>query len=351
MTPTRTTLLFEQWPTRDQSLWNAANVRGGFLEADGPAAAWTGKTRTGVMKRYGMWLGFLSSNGALATDICPSERVSEELLVAYVRWLQAKGNASTTLTSCVRDLWEAIRVMEPGSDQSLLRELTITLHARQAPTRNKHTRIIHPDALLKSALTYLDNIADLDVRGEFCRAGKFRDALVIAFLACRPIRLANLTGIILSDHLVEDDGIWRCAFGGHETKDKRPLEFSLPDLLVPYIKTYLEDYRPILLKRNHSLYLWISSRGTPMSEQAVYWNTSRLTEQLYGRRVNPHLFRDCAASALATDDPQHILAIARILGHASIKTSNDHYNQSQMTAAGDILHEVIAGLKQPEAGT
>jgi len=86
-----------------------------------------------------------------------------------------------------------------------------------------------------------------------------------------------------------------------------------------------------------------------MSEQAVYWNTCRLTEELYGRRINPHLFRDCAASALATDDPEHILAIARILGHASIKTSNDHYNQSQMTAAGDILHDVIVGLRQQGA--
>ena len=71
-----------------------------------------------------------------------------------------------------------------------------------------------------------------------------------------------------------------------------------------------------------------------------------LTEELYDRRINPHMFRDCAASALATDDPEHILAIARILGHASIDTSNRHYNQSRMTAAGNIFHEVLAGLKQ-----
>ena len=87
-----------------------------------------------------------------------------------------------------------------------------------------------------------------------------------------------------------------------------------------------------------------------MSEQAIYWNTCRLTEELFGQRINPHLFRDCAASALATDDPEHILAIARILGHSSITTTNRHYNQSHMTAAGDILHGVLADLRnRPEA--
>jgi integrase len=70
-----------------------------------------------------------------------------------------------------------------------------------------------------------------------------------------------------------------------------------------------------------------------------------LTEELFGQRVNPHLFRDCAATALATEDPEHILAIARILGHNSIETTTRHYNQSQMTAAGAILGEVIANLR------
>jgi integrase len=47
--------------------------------------------------------------------------------------------------------------------------------------------------------------------------------------------------------------------------------------------------------------------------------------------------------------PEHILAIARILGHSSITTTTRHYNQSQMTAAGDILHEVLADLRnRPE---
>jgi len=56
-----------------------------------------------------------------------------------------------------------------------------------------------------------------------------------------------------------------------------------------------------------------------------------------------------AASALATEDPEHILAIARILGHASIDTTMRHYNQSQMVAAADIFHQVMKDLKTENA--
>jgi integrase/recombinase XerD len=128
-------------------------------------------------------------------------------------------------------------------------------------------------------------------------------------------------------------------------KDHRPLDFSFPDRLIPHLETYLEQYRPILLKGNAFPNLWISIRGTPLSEQTIYCSTCSLTEELYGHSINPHLFRDCAASALATDDPEHILAIARILGHSSITTTTRHYNQSQMTAAGEMFHDVLADLK------
>ena len=344
MMKTRTALPFINWPELDQDLWLAANSTGKFLEPDGKAANWKEKTRIGVMKRYGQWLGYLNLHDKLITEHRPSERATEDNLIAYVEWLQAKGNASTTITSCIRDLCEAVRVMEPSVDLGLLKELTATLQARQAPTRNKHTRIVHPDTILKGAMAYLDSIPALDFWKEADRAGKYRDGLIVAFLACRPIRLENITAMSLGQQLTQYDERWHCSFEADEMKDKCPLAFSFPERLVPYLEIYIDTYRPVLLKGNESCDLWISTRGRRMSEQAVYWNTCRLTEDLFGQRINPHLFRDCAASALATEDPEHILAIARILNHSSITTTQRHYNQSQMTAAGDIFHEVLADL-------
>ncbi len=350
MTRVRTSLHMSEWPGRDQELWQAANSTGGFLEPDGKAAHWRDKTRKGVIKRYSLWLGYLTSANLLDPGKAPSDRINEQTLADYVHWLEARGNSSTTVSGCVRDLNEAIRVMEPGADRGVIKDLAAKLHARGEPVRAKHTRIMHPDDLLSGALAFLDDVPNRQFRGEVSQAGKYRDGLVIACLACRPIRLENLTSIIIGQHLVADGNHWLCGFEAGEMKDDQPLSFRFPDRLTPYLDTYMDAYRPVLLRENTSQNLWISTRGTPMSEQAIYWNTCRMTEELFGQRVNPHLFRDCAASALATDDPEHILAIARILGHSSITTTNRHYNQSQMTAAGDILHDVLADLRSRPEG-
>jgi integrase/recombinase XerD len=344
MMKTRTALPFINWPELDQDLWLAANSTGKFLEPDGKAANWKEKTRIGVMKRYSLWLGYLVSVGLLKDGSKPSERISKDTLTGYVRWLEARGNASITVSNSVRDLREALRVMEPGADLSLITELATTLHSREKPVRVKHTRIMHPDDLLSGALSFLDDVPNAKFRNNTCQAGKYRDGLIVAFLACRPIRLENITAMSLGQQLTQYDERWHCSFEADEMKDKCPLAFSFPERLVPYLEIYIDTYRPVLLKGNESCDLWISTRGRRMSEQAVYWNTCRLTEDLFGQRINPHLFRDCAASALATEDPEHILAIARILNHSSITTTQRHYNQSQMTAAGDIFHEVLADL-------
>jgi integrase/recombinase XerD len=349
MTSKRTALPFIDWPECDQDLWISANSTGKFLEPDGKAAHWKEKTRIGVMKRYSLWLGYLASTDLLNDASKPSARIIKDTLTGYVRWLEARSNASTTISSCVRDLREALRVMEPDSNLSLITELAKTLHAREKPVRAKHTKIMHPDELLSGALSFLDDVPDTKFRNKACQAGKYRDGLIVAFLACRPIRLENITTIFMGQHLTLHDERWHCSFGADEMKDNCPLAFSLPDLLASYLETYIDTYRPILLKGNKSCDLWISTRGRRMSEQSVYWNTCRLTEELFNQRINPHLFRDCAASALATKDPEHILAIARILGHTSITTTQRHYNQSQMTAAADILHNALADIKnQPD---
>ncbi len=57
------------------------------------------------------------------------------------------------------------------------------------------------------------------------------------------------------------------------------------------------------------------------------------TEAASGVPINPHLFRDCAGTTFANEDPEHILAVTAILGHASIQTTSRHYIQANSIAA------------------
>ena len=344
----RTTLLPAEWPEPDRRRWEAANAKGRCLRADGRAARWKSKTRRGVEKRYGLWLGYLKSAEILVNDDRPSKRASKQNLQGYVAYLQDRGNASTTITSCIRDVREAIRVMEPEADLTLLSMLLATLNARQSPTRHKQARIMHPAEILSGALAFLDAVPGGTFNYEMLRACKYRDGLIVALFAARPIRLANMTEMTIGRQLLADNDRWLCRFTADEMKDDRPFAFYILDILCPYLETYLNVYRPLLLKCNRHDRLWISTRSAPMSEQAIYWNTCQLTDELYGRPINPHLFRDCAASAIANDDPERILASARILGHESLNTTERYYNQSQMTVAIDAYHAILADIRAGE---
>ena len=341
----RTSLPFEQWPIGDRALWEAATAAADFLRPAGRAAHWAAATAKQVQKGYSKWLGYLRLERLLDRNAKPTKRICEEALEGFVRWMEGHELASTTIASRVTDLREALRVMEPAADHRLLSGLISVLRAREAPSRDKHTRIRHPDELLQGTLGHLDGIPEGPAPNEKIRATWYRDGLAFALLVCRPIRLKNLAALRLGHHLCLEGDRWYCRLDASETKEKAPFAFTLPACLDPYLATYLDRYRPLLLDGTIDEHLWISTRRTPLSGQAIYCNTCDLTERLFGVTINPHLLRDCAASALATEDPEHILAIARILGHASLNTTNQHYNQSQMISAVGAFHDVIAKLR------
>ena len=70
-----------------------------------------------------------------------------------------------------------------------------------------------------------------------------------------------------------------------------------------------------------------------------------MTSKLFDRPINPHVFRACLATTIATEDPEHVLASARILGHTSIQTTERSYNKAKMTEAMQRYHEILHELK------
>jgi hypothetical protein len=61
--------------------------------------------------------------------------------------------------------------------------------------------------------------------------------------------------------------------------------------------------------------------------------------------INPHLFRDCAATTIATEDPGHIGIASRLLGHASIRTTDRHYRQANSINASRHYEAARAELR------
>ena len=354
-----TSIKIENWPALDLQLWQTATKKGDFLEADGKAAHWSDATLLQVQKGYSKWLFHLTAEGALPSQElqAPIDRVSENQLRSYLERLKAQGLASQTIASRIVDLSESIRVMQPKANITILRELSATLQQRATPSRKKHARIKPPKEIWQACLEHMEQSMHDHPVPNINQASRFRDVLSLGLLAQRPLRRRNISGLVLGEHLTFDDGIWHCHIPGNETKDGSPISFTLPEderFSAAYTH-YLLVSRQRLLRAprlaNDKLQdiigpLWVSTRGRGITSHAFYYGITRISDELLGAPLNPHLLRDCAASALSSDAPEYILAASRILGHSDLATTLGHYEQSSMLAAGANLASTMEELQQ-----
>lgn len=141
-------------------------------------------------------------------------------------------------------------------------------------------------------------------------------------------------------------------------KSHRPYESSLPSDLVEAIKHYSRYYRPFLLLLAHQdddatrqlnqaglqQALWISNEGRKLDEGALRNTIKRRTKTAFGISMTPHLFRDVAVTHMVRHSPEATLLIKDILDHATITTTERHYNQAQMIDASRRHADLIENL-------
>lgn len=344
MTP-RLILPFDRWPEIDRAAWTAAQSPGNVFIDGGGAAAWSTKNVKQIAKSYGRWLAYLAAAGMLDPTVAPDARASADALRGFVEALRRDHLSSETVFSTVRNLKDALRVMAPGAELGPLKRLVARLDRERTPSRDKARRIEDPVRLLQAGLDFIDDRTGSGHprHNAHLRAGWARDGLIVALLACRPLRLANLTAIRLERHLTRRGAGWWLSFSAEETKERQPLDLPWPPILGQLLEKYLDEWRPVLLKADSDA-LWISNRGRPMTEQAVYYRVVFVTKTVLGRPVNPHLFRDSALTKAAEDSPEALALVSKMLGHRSLKTGEQHYNHARQVVAQARYHEALSRL-------
>ena len=83
-----------------------------------------------------------------------------------------------------------------------------------------------------------------------------------------------------------------------------------------------------------------------MSQEGLSGRIELRTREAFGKAMNPHLFRDAAATTLAIVDPEHVRAAAPVLGHRNFGTTERHYIQAKGLQAQGSLLEVIRGIRE-----
>ena len=109
---------------------------------------------------------------------------------------------------------------------------------------------------------------------------------------------------------------------------------------------YLAKVRPRLLDGREHDDLWLAWGGRAFTGDSLYGRLRQATLRAFGVALGPHMFRDCAATSLALDDPEHVQVIAPLLAHGSLRTGEAHYNHAGSMQAVTLYAAMINEQRQ-----
>lgn len=338
--PARRCMPLDQWPIADRQTWQTGIADGSLLTDAGPGADWRKGTHDRVVQSYGRFLGYLEYHGILDHDETPADRVFRDRVIDYGEQLM-KQCAPVTVHGYVLNLERALSVMAPDEDWRWLASLAARLNARARPTRDKRRKVVPAEELDDLGHRLMDSALILEGLKPARRAVRLRDGLIISLLIARPLRLRSFTGLEIGRHIIRVEDGYRIVLAPEDTKNRRHYEAPVPEWLVPYMNIYLEQLRPVLLGERCSDRLWITVTGADISDSCLNHRLCKVTKRELGRPINPHLFRDCAVTSRAIDDPDNVRAMQPVLGHGSMRTSEMHYNQAKDIEASRQLQANI----------
>jgi integrase/recombinase XerD len=340
------------WPAGDRAGWLAATAKSDLLLDDGPIAHLRRSSQEKLAESYGRWLNQLAAGNDLDPAQTPGARATPDRIAGYLAALQAD-NAPRTVLGRLTDLLKVLRLLDPDADTTGLRHLVTRLRAQVSDVRDKRARLRGADELLALGHDLMRQAEADDGASERERARRYRDGLMIALLAARPLRLQNFVDLTLGRHLVRRGPGWWLEIPGPETKTGEPIDLPFPDELAPALETYLATWRRRLAAPAHvarSTALWLTQRGTPISAMHAYLRISELTRQAFGRPVNPHLFRDAAATTIAITKPEQVRIMSRLLGHRSLTTAERYYNLARGAEAATVWHQALRDVAADGSG-
>jgi integrase/recombinase XerD len=340
----------EAWPRAFFQAWEEARRPPGLFDECKPAAQWRPATVKKVIKGFGVYLHWLQWRGLLLENSSLASLVTLERAREYQAALTEVGCAPLTIYSRVQELHLMMGALAPQGNWSWLGHAAKRIRRRARPIRQKLQRLQPINRLERLGIDLMSEASAEAGLTMFKRALLYRDGLMIALLAHRPLRLKNFAALRLGTSLILDGNTASIIFPREEMKGKRPLEIPFPDALVDALQTYVFKYRPWLLSRPHaastgeSNTLWISNEARSMAEESIRNMIKRRTRKVFGVDLTPHLFRDCAVTSMVRDAPASARLTRDLLGHASLDVTTKHYNQALMVDASRRYTTTIENL-------
>ncbi len=247
------------------------------------------------------------------------EKLSRQDLEAFVRGLMASGlspRSTARAVACVRGLYRFL-VLDRRLESSPADDLRAP---RAWPALPRFLSVDEVDRL----------IATPDVS----TARGLRDRAMVELLYATGLRVSELVGLRAADLNLEA-GYLTCTGKG----DKQRL-VPMGDQAIAWVRRYLHDARPALLRRRTSPRLFVNARGGGLS-RVGFWKLLRALGVKAGlpRGLSPHVLRHSFATHLL-DRGADLRAIQMMLGHADLSTTQiyTHVLDARMRAVYEKFH-------------
>jgi len=155
-----------------------------------------------------------------------------------------------------------------------------------------------------------------------------RDRAMLEVLYAAGLRVSELIGLKVFEVNL-DAGVLRIM--GKGSKERL---VPLGEEAVDWVRRYLRDFRPSLLRKKSSDHLFLTGRGAGMTRQAFWQNIKRYgARAVPGKALSPHVLRHAFATHLINHGAD-LRVVQMLLGHADISTTQiyTHVARERMKA-------------------
>jgi integrase len=337
-------LPIEFWPDADRKAWISAWRPSERLKRGGTGSHMKPITLDDLGRRYGYFLDFMNRQGSLDPDKAAGAHVTSGNVDAYVAELNGRVGSVTTYGSIYK-LRRACELINPTLDLSWLADVEKDLALVMRP-RSKSDRWVLTEVLVEAGLTLITEAENSRKMSKLAQARQARNGLMVAMLAMHPVRLKNFAALEIGRSLVEIKDSWWIVLSASDTKEDRPDERRIDDLLLLALDRYLKKYRPLLAGADPSTVaaLWISSNdGNPMTYDGVARVITETTRSTVGVAVSPHLFRTSIASSAAIHGGENPHLASALLHHTGSGVTEAHYNRASSLSAAQSYQAILQG--------
>ena len=143
----------------------------------------------------------------------------------------------------------------------------------------------------------------------------YRNKAMLELMYSSGLRVSELIDLKVNDIDIETETVR--IFG----KGSKERIVPLGEYAMTAIKEYITYYRPLLIKKNNSNYLFLSSRGDKMTRQAFFKILRKIAkEQNIKTEFSPHTLRHSFATHLLKYGAD-LRSIQELLGHSDVSST------------------------------